>query len=203
MVAALAGLLWWWPVAGAGEDLIGMDEQVARIDVCYDFGCRSIRRVYLFDDDWQRVARVLRGAHSPAEERTAIARAVGVMEEVVGAMSPTGEDRAGNDYVGEDAAGQLDCIDESTNTTAYLTLFQEQGLLVHHRVAERVYRAPLLIDQHWAAQVREIASGKGFAVDSWLRDNGQPALVLPVERWARADLQELALSNVGLAPAPD
>lgn len=167
------------------EDLIGNDEQVARLDVCYDFGCASTKRVYVFETEWRPVARSLMGSRSAQEERHRIARAVAAMERLVGEVTPTGADRAGNDYEGDDPSGQMDCIDESTNTTTYLKLFEAQGLIVFHRVAEPVYRAPVLLDQHWAARIEEKATGRQFAVDSWPRDNGELPMVQDVEQWRR------------------
>jgi len=162
------------------DDLL---DTVARLDVCFDFGCKSSERVYLFEEEWREVASVLHGSTTPDEERYRIAQAVGAMERLVGAVTPTDVDRGSNAFEGEDPAGQMDCIDESTNTTAYLKLFQSQGLLRFHTVLERAYRAPALLDQHWAAQVEETGTGRRFAVDSWYRDNGEPAVVQSLEHW--------------------
>lgn len=191
--AALAAIVG----AAPAEDLIGTDEQVARIDVCYDFGCASRKRVYIFDTEWQPVAALLRGSTSAADERARLARALGLMEDLVGEVTPTGADRAGNAHEGGGDSGQMDCVDESTNATTYLDLFAAQHLLRFHRVRERVYRAPLLIDQHWAAQVEETGSGRRFAVDSWFRDNGEPALVLPLGDWEQGVGLPAAVAQVG------
>ena len=168
-----------------GEDLAAGDDLVARLDVCYDFGCRSHQTVYLFRSDWNRLRAALAASDTPRQERERIAAAVGLMERIVATMAPTGEDRGRNEGAGDSYHGQQDCIDESTNTTRYLRLFQREGLLRHHAVLERVRRAPLLVNQHWAAQIEERHSGRRFAVDSWLEDNGEPARVQALEAWRR------------------
>ena len=53
--------------------------------------------------------------------------------------------------------GQQDCIDESINTTVFMRLFQQTGLLRHHRVLDRAYRRSIW-DQHWAAEIEEIGT---------------------------------------------
>lgn len=182
LVAALLGV----PVIPAlAEDLIGTDEQVARLEICHDFGCEHQRTIYVFETEWQPVAAILAGATSAVEERARIAEAIGAMETLIGAVTDTGADRAGNGYPGNDATGQLDCIAESTNATRYLTLFEQRGLLAFHRVLEPAQRAPLLVDEHWAAAIEEHGSGRRFAVDSWPRDSGEPALVQSLELWRR------------------
>jgi hypothetical protein len=109
------------------------------------------------------------------------------MEQIVGSMTPTDRDRGGNDFEGDDWSGQMDCIDESTNTTSYLNLFEQHGLLKWHRVKERVYRAPRILDQHWAAQIEHTATGQRYAVDSWYKDNGERPYVQMVEAWKRKE----------------
>ena len=78
--------------------------------------------------------------------------------------------------------GQLDCIDESINTTRYLELFEQAGLLKFHRVTERAYRRSLF-DQHWAAQLQDLKSSRRYVIDSWYGDNGEPPLMVSSERW--------------------
>ena len=81
-------------------------------------------------------------------------------------------------------SGQLDCIDESTNTTTYLRLLDQAGLLRHHRVVERATRFGLFVGMpHSTAVIEELDSGNRFAVDSWFHDNGQPPHIVRLEDW--------------------
>ncbi|KAA3633959.1 MAG: hypothetical protein DWQ08_01215 [Proteobacteria bacterium] len=155
--------------------------------VCYDFTCKTREVVRLSRTQWNSVAELFRYApQSPHEERIAIQKAVGRMEQVTGFHTPTHRDLSRN-YTGEDDAlaglsGQMDCVDESLNTTTYLEIFEQRGLLTHHRVVDRAYRRALL-NQHWAGQVEEIASGERYVVDSWFFDNGQLPYVLHSDEW--------------------
>ena len=173
------------------------DELVAQLDVCFDFGCKSEQQIALFESDWRAVRALFAQSRSAQQERDRIAAAIAMMESIVSAVSPTGVDRAGNDIPGQDFRGQMDCIDESNNATTYLRLFQRKGLLRWHQVRERVYRAPLIIDEHWAAQIEEVPSGERFAVDSWPRAHAMPAVIQPLAHWlAKRDPVELATNSV-------
>jgi len=155
--------------------------------VCHGYGCAVRQEVYVFESDFAGVRAELAASRDAADERRRIARAVGLMETLVGTRTPTAKDLPGNEDQGQALAmaGQMDCIDESLNTSTYLALFERLGLLRWHRVGERVLRAPLVIDQHWAAQIEDRESGQRFAVDSWVRGSGEPAIVQPLEDWTR------------------
>jgi hypothetical protein len=173
------------------------DELIARLDVCFDFGCKSGQQVEIYESDWRAVRALLTQSQSAQQERVHIATAIAMMESIVSVVSPTGVDRAGNDIPGQDFRGQMDCIDESNNATTYLRLFQDRGLLRWHEVRERVYRAPLIIDEHWAAQIEELSSGDRFAVDSWPRAHAMPAVIQPLAHWrAKRDSVEMAAHSV-------
>ncbi len=82
----------------------------------------------------------------------------------------------------------MDCVDESTNTTTYLWMLWHAGLLRHHEVGAPAWRARFFtIGQHRTATIRERASGRVWAVDSWVRDNGERPDVLPLEAWRRME----------------
>jgi hypothetical protein len=79
-------------------------------------------------------------------------------------------------------SGQMDCIDESINTSTYLKLLEKDGLLKFHLVRERAYRRSLLT-QHWAAQVVETANGQHYVIDSWFEDNGELPILVNGKAW--------------------
>ncbi|MEO6697667.1 MAG: hypothetical protein ABIN45_06675 [Gammaproteobacteria bacterium] len=151
--------------------------------VCSEFECSRRDGVSLTDPQWQEIRQIFTPAATSAqEERAALRRAVARMEAFVGALNGTSADLGGN-YAGSGMAGQMDCIDESSNTTTYLKLFQENGLLHWHDVQERAHRAKWLFDIHWTAVMRDTVSGQLYAVDSWFLDNGQPPYIQKLEDW--------------------
>jgi hypothetical protein len=150
--------------------------------VCTDYHCDVGETVALTDRQWQTLRDLFAADASPAEEREGIRRAIALFETHVGAITGTWRDLAGN-VAGAGQPGQLDCIAESKNTTTYLKLLFDAGLLKYHEVEPRQVRHPLIFNVHWAAVIRERGSGARFAVDSWFLDNGHPSEIVPLDVW--------------------
>jgi hypothetical protein len=151
---------------------------------CYDFGCKTTREIHFDAAQWDGIRALFgNGVADSAVEKQAIRRAVALMERFSGELTGTRLDKAGN-YAGIDLPGQMDCIDESTNTFQYLSALQELGLLKWHRVGKK-HRRIIWFATHWTATIREIDSGRVFAVDSWYRDNGELPYLQPLSDWAR------------------
>ncbi|MBU1192871.1 MAG: hypothetical protein KKE76_14320 [Gammaproteobacteria bacterium] len=165
--------------------------------LCYGYGCKLAMPVSLSQADWAALRALFPATRTAAEERAAVAHAVGLFERIAGQVAPIHRDLAGNPLAVARQPGQLDCIAESLNTAAWLILLDQHGLLRWHRVVERAYRAPWVLDQHWAARIEEVATGQYYVVDSWPQDNGEPALIQTLEDW-RAKLtprQHQAMEN--------
>ena len=164
------------------DDII-TDPDPAHFNVCYDGGCASLATVNLSGEQWQRVRAVfVQPAATPAAEREQIRTAIGLFERIVGPMTGTANDKGGT-FPGLGQSGQMDCIDESINTTIYLTMLQKYGLLHWHQVADRATRWSLFSWPHTTAVIKERAGGREWAVDSWFLDNGEPPFVLPLDTW--------------------
>ena len=164
------------------EDIIA-DPDPAQFNICYDHGCTSLAWARLSAEQWDEVRRVFaKPADSAAGERAQIRAGIALFERIVGAMTGTGLDKGGN-WKGMGLPGQMDCIDESTNTTIYLRMMQKHGLLRWHSVADRVTRWSPFSWPHTTAVIMERDSAERWAVDSWFLDNGEPPFVLPLATW--------------------
>ncbi len=199
--ALLAGLF--APSVGAEAGVTGRNHGVsipdrvfrAAIPVCYDFRCRSREVVSLSDEEWDTVVGWFREpAATPAGERDQIRRAIGWLEVLVGRHTPTHRDLAADELEEPRRPGQLDCIDESVNTTTYLRLLEYNGLLQHHEVIEEAYRRAIF-DQHWAGQIREIGSGTRYVVDSWFQPNGYLPIIQNSEDWEDITMLTAVVDN--------
>lgn len=157
--------------------------QADTLMLCYSYGCKQSAPVTLSRADRTQLRALFPASRTAEQEREAIAQSVGLFERIVGRVSPIHHDLGGNPLDVARQTGQLDCIAESLNTTALLILLDQQGLLRWHRVVERAYRAPWVLDQHWSAQIEEINSGQRYAVDSWPQNNGEPALIQTLDDW--------------------
>jgi len=151
---------------------------------CYDFRCKTTQELHYSDAQWRQIRAIMENGRADADtEKQAIRQAVATMERFSGKLAGTDLDKAGN-YPGYDLPGQMDCIDESTNTFQYLAALEELGLLKWHRVTPKQRRVVWFVS-HWTATITETASGRRFAVDSWYRDNGEPPYIQPLDDWQR------------------
>ena len=151
---------------------------------CYDFGCKTTRELRFNEQQWDEIkALFANGIVDSVTEKQAIRRAVAMMERMSGEQTDTHLDRGGN-YPGSDIPGQMDCIDESTNTFQYLSALEQLELLKWHRVDIKQRRI-VWFATHWTASIREIDSNQLFAVDSWYQDNGEMPYIQPLDDWSR------------------
>ena len=127
------------------------------VAICFNYGCSERAVVRYSPSELGQVQAQFSGADSPAAEREAVARAVAWLYFYAGMQSPIWRDRGGNFDDDDTQPGRMDCIDHSTNTTAYLRLIERHGWLKFHGVGERVLRGRMLAD-HWAARIVERGS---------------------------------------------
>jgi hypothetical protein len=152
------------------------------VSICHDYDCSAQTVVRYSPFQLGRAQAQFVEADSPAAERAALARAVAWLYFDAGAQSPIWRDRGGNFDDDESQPGRMDCIDHSTNTTAYLRLIERRGWLRFHTVGERVMRGRLL-SEHWAARLVETGSREEWVVDTWFLDPGLPASVFSLRAW--------------------
>lgn len=125
------------------------------------------------------------GASSPKAERAAVSRAVRYYEDravrVIGV--PDQPKSKASQY---HRRGQMDCVDESTNTRSLLLYLQRLGLLKHHTVDRNVTRGFLLDGRypHATAVLRD-RSGTKWAIDSWYEPTGGPPDIRPLSEWLK------------------
>jgi hypothetical protein len=160
------------------------DPVPGRFTVCYDHSCASVATLSITDAEWSLASEPLvEQASNAADERRAIAASIAQFEQIVGTQLGTTADRGGN-LAGFGRPGQLDCIDESTNSTTYLHMLAQAGLLKHHTLQEPVTRFGLFVGMpHTTAVIRENDSGVRYAVDAWFFDNGQPPYITELDTW--------------------
>lgn len=161
----------------------------SRVYVCHAFGCGLTTPVTLAEADIRRIAAPLAaGSKDAAAERAALSKSVQMFERIVGARLGTSADLGGFEKVGGGDPTQMDCVDETTNTTSLMLMLAAEGRLKHHRVLHPVARG-ILIDgryPHATAVIGEIRGGTAWAVDSWPRKNGEPPVVQRLDQWLAA-----------------
>jgi len=152
------------------------------VSVCYNYNCNLEAQVKLAGSEWIEIEELFSWrAQSPIEEREKISKAIALMEQLTGRYLGTSNDKAENSGTGD--PGQMDCIDESRNTTSYLELFKTNGWLKWHQVESRAVRNRYFLNAHWTAVIRDNESNQLYAVDSWYRDNGNEPVISRLEDW--------------------
>ncbi|HRD87421.1 MAG TPA: hypothetical protein PK752_04055 [Accumulibacter sp.] len=184
--------------------------------VCYNYGCLQEAEVRYTERQLALVGAFLLAAGDAADERDRLSLVIGWLLAWAGEQTAIAVDRGGN--VADDGIdGRMDCIDHSTTTTRLLRLLESRRWLRFHEVLDPVQRTRYLFAVHFSAQIGErpeAATPDGetgvpghYVVDSWFRDNGRPAVVMPLPEWlAGGGEEEGSLAGMaslaGWAPAP-
>ncbi len=166
---------------------------------CASYGCRTTKRFTFTQADMIELSIIMSdalavpGAGSAAmsasdgiaAEREAMKRAIAWMEVRVGAALGTDRDRASIGFLSAGQASQQDCVDEARNAAAYLYLLHAHGLIRHHSKPIIVSRGNMLRGAmtHYGVLMREVGTGRVWAVDSGVGANGAPPRIEPAQRW--------------------
>ncbi|MEM1288032.1 MAG: hypothetical protein AAGH60_06740 [Pseudomonadota bacterium] len=170
----------WYPNHG------GKPPEQLRLTICHAFGCARSDRVQLSQADADALRQIMAaGVADPSSERQAIAQAVMFVERRVGPIVGSDKDEGGFDMHNAGVPGQMDCLDETTNTTTTLILLDQLGLLRHHTVAYPVARGFFLDGRypHATAVVSVKETGERWAIDPWPYANAEDVDVMPLDQW--------------------
>ncbi len=165
------------------DDII-TNPDIGLFSMCHAQGCKTVEQLSLSITEWQKISQHFKPvANSAVKERLQIAKAIAEFEQIVGIKTDTSHDKAGL-FESMGSYGQLDCIDESTNTTTYLLIMEKQGLLKWHEPMDHVTRGFFIFGwPHSSAAMRERSGKAEFAVDSWFEDNGKRPHIIPLSQW--------------------
>lgn len=157
---------------------------LAAFEVCFGGGCAEVRSLALTTTEWQKVMAIFVNPPINAQqERQLIAKGVAQLETIVGEKIGTSNDLAGTFFKGR-LSGQQDCNDESINTTTYMRLMHQAGLLKRHQIEDTSTRNFFFNGwPHSSAVIRDSSTNTQFAVDSWFYDNGAPPVIVPLSEW--------------------
>lgn len=157
----------------------------AGFDYCKGYGCRLIDHVEIDKKSWKKIDNYFKTPSKTAQsERDRLKLVIGEFERIVGPITGTDTDVKDTFYaLGDD---QLDCVDESVNTTTFLLILQERGHIKFHEIEQPTARPILLAGNRWphqAAVIRDKKTQTRYVVDSWFEDSGEDAYVVEVKEW--------------------
>jgi hypothetical protein len=153
------------------------------IQICHGYGCAFRSRLMLTASDGARFLSIMSaGSGSPNAERAALKKAVSYFDGR--ANQATGyRDRPKTEF-GKPERGQMDCVDESTNTRALLVYLSERGLLKFHKVQRNTSRGFFLDGRypHWTAVISD-PQGTKWVVDPWYASVSGAPDIFPLDQW--------------------
>jgi hypothetical protein len=155
---------------------------------CFNFTCRTQVRTFVTPEEFADIAAEFKTpAATPREERQRIKRAIAKWETVVGRRTGTWRDKAEDESDTLAAEFQLDCMDEAFNTTSYLMMMNDAGLLRWHKILYPHSRGIISAFglPHHSATIQDKQTQRLYVVDSWFYDNGQPPVIMPIEPWEK------------------
>jgi len=159
---------------------------ISNFPICYKHTCEVVENQSLTPSEWKQVHNIFKPRpSSPEAERVLIKKAVAHLEKLIGKKVNSSNDKGGNFAGMFEDGNQMDCIDESSNTTTYLALMQRDKLLKWHQVQPTKTRGFFIFGMpHTTAVIKETQSAKVWAVDSWFYDNGVEPEILPISKWS-------------------
>ncbi len=174
-------------LAGHASDL----KSHHRFGVCYGYACNIYQKTGLDDQEWNAVRELfLVETVSAKQERKRIAKSIALIEQFVGPKTGTDDDKARAPIINFNIRTEMDCIDEANNSTTYLYLLRQDGLITYHTLGYKLRRNwSNLSYPHSAATIHEINKSKGvegdghFVVDSWFHKNGALPEIIPASVW--------------------
>ncbi len=137
----------------------------AYIEFCFNYGCEDTALVRFEADTLARAGELFAPVETPAEERTAIARAIVLFYGIAGEQTPISADLAGNKQ-DEDVNGRMDCIDHTRTISRLLALFEKRGWLRHHTIVEEPVHRRFFIFDHIAPALDERPADEPAAAEN-------------------------------------
>ena len=152
--------------------------------ICNQVSCEETVSVQLNENNWKNVRSIFQPPATDSEsERTQIAKAIASLEQLVADQAGTFDDQPRNRGTFR-GTRQLDCVAETTNTTIYLLLLRDEGLLRWHSVGYPQHRGLANLQfPHNTAVLIEKDTKTLFAVDAYFHANGQPPEIVPLASW--------------------
>lgn len=160
---------------------------------CHGYGCGQKTRIGFNEFEWKSIRTIFSNpAHDAQMERQKIAKAVALMEQYAGKLVGVENDLPKAPIIRQ-SHKELDCIDETINTTKYLIFLEKDNLLLFHQVDRPVYKGMLLngVYPHNSATIKEKNTGKIYVVDSYIFKNGDQPNIRPLDSWKKYNFDEL------------
>jgi hypothetical protein len=161
--------------------------------LCHGYGCSYKTITNFTEKEWHQVQKIFsKKSKTPEAERIKIGQAIALMERQMGAAIGTNIDLPKAPLTRQ-SVKELDCIDETINTTKYLGFLESEDLLKFHTAGRPVYKGYMVngVYPHNSATIQEIETGDIYVVDSYIYANGEKPNIRLLDSWLKYRVDEL------------
>ena len=160
--------------------------------MCHGYGCTHRTYSGFTSKQWKNVRAIFEAPYDTAQdERVRIAKAIGLMEKYSGALIGTHNDLP-KAPIFKTSNYELDCIDETVNTSKYLKFMDDDNLFKYHMLGRPAYRGigVSLMYPHNTATIVEKKSKQTYVVDSYIYANGVQPDIRKVGDWLSTRIED-------------
>jgi hypothetical protein len=151
--------------------------------LCYGDECEVSADTSLSGEEWKEIVVLFKSVNSAEAERNAIARVVRIFEKYTnGRIRNVSREDSGFDS--KRGAQPVDKYDVAVNTSTYLHILRNYGLLKYHKPRD-IIRKTGTFTVYQTATIVDITTGLYYVVDAWPVSNTVPVQVIPQELWIR------------------
>lgn len=164
---------------------------------CHGYSCSQKTLFGFTAREWKSVQKIFKKKPKSAEaEREKIGQAIAKMETIIGKAIGTDEDLP-KAPIKKSSDNELDCVDETINTTKLLGFLEKDGLLKFHTVGNPAYKGLFVngVYPHNTATVIEVETGHIYVIDSYIYKNGAPPNIRDIDSWLQYRVEDLEEAN--------
>jgi hypothetical protein len=153
--------------------------------LCFNWSCASRQNLTFTATDMTGVVRQMAlcsgdGLHDRLQR---LRIGIWQMEDLAEKYQPLlANDEAVNNR-DQERGGRMDCVDNASNTTTFLHVLRDLGLLPGWSIAAPRVRNRFSMLVHWTAVVVDRQNPESWSVDAWFRPNGHLPFVMPLADW--------------------
>ena len=161
-------------------------------EYCHGYGCTKKIRIGFNNHEWKQISKIFeKPAKNALAERVKIGEAISLMETYSAKLAGTEEDLAKAPFRRK-SYFELDCIDETINTTKYLGFLAQANFLKFHSVSPPAFRGLNKgMYPHNTAVVTETETRTAYVIDSYIYKNGTCPDIRPLDNWMKYRVEEL------------
>jgi hypothetical protein len=162
-----------------------VESQPKQVKICSGFGCTYKQTLAFYPTDMEHIHSVLNDqVIEPSAEREALSKLVAWKEIRAQQSLHMRQDTKLSYQRHAGIRGQMDCVDESNNTLAFLKFLDSEQLLKFHHPMQIGARG-LLFDGRYPHKTAVVKDNMGtkWAIDSWKKDGGFPPQIVEYARW--------------------